>query len=468
MKPERYALNYRQKQMEIIAAWINAGESGAVIGLAGAGKSNFLKFMCHHPEALKQHLDNPDQVVIPIAVDFNNMPTFDLSTFYRIILRAFYEAGEAFEPHLQELIEGVYRQNQREQDPFLPQSALRELLFLLAATQIRVVLVMDRFDNFCQMATPPMFDTLRGLRDSFKNNLCYLVGLRHEIVYLTGAIDLRELSELLDIHTCWLGPMTQEDALRLIDEETRTAVTRPSKTEKNLMLELTGGYPALLKETCRWWRLTADKPAMRKWAVPLLADQALQNRLVELWQGLTEEEKFVLSELEKQQTRAGRESGQVKQTRQKIYQDLQTRYGDTLARLAAKGFCDQVGSQWRFKGKLLAHFVAQVQERGRGRMWRDKVTGEFWQGPTRLELSPQQQTALLYFLQHPREPLTKTDLIMHIWPDEWEEVEEASLYQLIWQLRQQIEPNPARPRYILNWRGTPEGGYQFFSEGRAQ
>ena len=34
------------------------------------------------------------------------------------------------------------------------------------------------------------------------------------------------------------------------------------------------------------------------------------------------------------------------------------------------------------------------------------------------------------------------------------------------ELRKKIEPNLARPCYVVTWRGRPEGGYQFFPEGR--
>jgi hypothetical protein len=45
-------------------------------------------------------------------------------------------------------------------------------------------------------------------------------------------------------------------------------------------------------------------------------------------------------------------------------------------------------------------------------------------------------------------------------------VTDDSLYQVIGGLRKKVEPNPASPCYIINWRGQPEGGYQFFPEGR--
>jgi DNA-binding response OmpR family regulator len=34
-------------------------------------------------------------------------------------------------------------------------------------------------------------------------------------------------------------------------------------------------------------------------------------------------------------------------------------------------------------------------------------------------------------------------------------------------IRKRIEPNPAKPRYLITWHGRP-GGYQFFPEGKPE
>lgn len=449
-KLSRYSSTYRQVEMKTIAGWIEAGESGAVVGLAGAGKSNLLKFLCAHPESLSQYITVSNQTIVAVPVDLNNLPAYDVSTFYRLMLRSFFEAKAAFAENMQEAITNFYRQNQREQDPFLPQSALRELFFLLKAEKVRVVLVMDRFDHFCQIATPQMFNTLRGLRDNFKQNLCYIVGLRYEVDYLPDPAGLGELHELFDMHTCWVKPFTSTDAHQFIIEEMVVAPRKPSEHEVEAMLSLTGGYPALLKAVCYWWRTDMARPPLEQWAGHLLSQPSIQNRLEEMWQDLTQEEQLTLSE-------AAGGNYQPSKTHQ--------RYG--LNRLADKGLCQPQGDTWEITGELLAAFASRVEEQGRGRIWWDDQSSAFWQGTTRLDLSPQQQAALQYFMQNSHKRLTKTDLIMQLWPDEWEEVDETRLYTLIRQLRRKIDPTPPRPCYIVNWRGTPEGGYQFFPEGRA-
>jgi len=454
MEQRRYSPHYREPEVRIIAGWIEAGESGAVVGLAGAGKSNLLKFLYAYPNAFGQYFANPGQVVVPVPVDLNNLPAYDIATFYRLILRSFFEAGEVFDPKLRKPIVDFYRDTMKAQDPFLPQSALRELFFLLQAEQVKVVLILDRFDRFCEVATPQMFDTLRGFRDTFKQNLSYIIGLRYEVDYLPEPEKLGELHELLDLHTCWVQPLGETDARQFIQEEIETAPEPPADIDIETMLHLTGGYPALLKATCYWWRTTTLRPEVDDWLVALRHEQSIHNRLSELWSDLTQEEQLTLSDLAKEVTT------------KKAGQDLAEHHQYALTRLAAKGLCRSNDGAWSINGTLLADFAAGVKEQALGRIWWDEPSNTFWQGSTQLDLSPQQQAILYYFMENAHRRLTKTDLIMHLWPDEWEEVDETRLYTLIRQLRRKLDPQPTQPRYIVNWRGTPEGGYQFFPEGR--
>ena len=157
----QYRLDYRKREMQILAGWIWTGASGSVVGSAGTGKSNLLGFLCHLPDALEQYLPADSMARALIPVDLNNLPADDISTLYRVILRSFFESRDQFEASLQEIITTLYLENRAAQDPFLPHSALRELILDLQKRRIRVVLVLDRFDRFYQDVAPEMTGTLR-------------------------------------------------------------------------------------------------------------------------------------------------------------------------------------------------------------------------------------------------------------------------------------------------------------------
>jgi len=85
------------------------------------------------------------------------------------------------------------------------------------------------------------------------------------------------------------------------------------------------------------------------------------------------------------------------------------------------------------------------------------------------DLAPLEHAVLSFFVTHPLVRHTKTDIIVNTWPDELRHrtgVTDDSLYQVIMALRKKIEPNPSKPCYLVNWRGTTEGGYQFFPAGQ--
>jgi hypothetical protein len=296
---------------------------------------------------------------------------------------------------------------------------------------------------------------------------------------------LGDMYVLLDRYVCWVGPMVEADARQLMAQELGTvpasgpAVEKLEKTiplaeEKiQLLLALTGRFPALLKAACHWWLVAKEKPALSDWTEVLLADRTLQYRLEELWAGLTQEEQLVLSEVQKLQVRAvssedGEEQTQNDQKKlAKAFEGLNKQSGPVLARLIDKGLCRQTEPGWGLVGDLLAAYVTQVEGRGRGKIWSD--TAEFYQGQTPLEgLTPLEREVLSFLLKHPRERHSKSVLIDHAWPDEFvrEGIADDSLFQVIKKLRQKIEPIPSKPCYIITWRGQPEGGYQFFPEGK--
>ncbi|HHJ06117.1 MAG TPA: response regulator transcription factor [Anaerolineae bacterium] len=471
-----YPATYRAKELKSIAGWISSGESGSVVGLLGSGRSNLLGFLCQRPEVLRTYLSNQAKPIVVIPIDLNNLPANTLSALYRVILRSFYRMRSQFEQSLQQAATALYLETRAERDPFLSQSALQELLLLFQAQQIQVVLVLNRFGQFGQRASIPMVNTLRGLRDDFKDTLCYIAGMAQEVAYLPDPDTLGDMYELLDNYVCWVGAMVEDDARNLIARAVYAAPVSPSEADMSAMLALSGGYPALLRSVCHWWLSVADKPAYPEWVTNLLAERSIQHRLVEIWEGLTQEEQFVLSELQKLQPAAT--GGAAKNNEgpdaesnnsNKTYDDFCKQNHDTLSRLAVKGVCRQTRAGWRIMADLLAAYVAQVKGRGRGRIWLDEESDEIYQGQTLLKnLTALERSVLSFLIKHPRVRHTKTDLIINTWAKDLRQrgVTDNSLYQVILSLRKEIEPVPGKQFYLITWRGKPEGGYQFFPEGR--
>jgi two-component system KDP operon response regulator KdpE len=76
-----------------------------------------------------------------------------------------------------------------------------------------------------------------------------------------------------------------------------------------------------------------------------------------------------------------------------------------------------------------------------------------------IRLSPKEFDLLLYFLRHPGKVLTHRTLLANIWGGDYTDQTEY-LRVFIRHLRKKIEPNPAKPRYILT---EPWVGYRFLA-----
>ncbi len=100
-------------------------------------------------------------------------------------------------------------------------------------------------------------------------------------------------------------------------------------------------------------------------------------------------------------------------------------------------------------------------------IWQDQKTGIFHRNIQPLPpLAPLDAAILSHMLQHPQQRQTYTQIIHAAWPEaECGGVSTECVYQAVRRIRQQIEPVPNHPQYLLNWRGRPEGGYLLFPTG---
>ncbi|NJN98275.1 MAG: hypothetical protein HC875_31405 [Anaerolineales bacterium] len=293
---QNFPKTYRAKEMRILAQWLRAGESGSVVGLPGCGRNNLLNFLCYRPDVLRgEYLGSEADQIVVIPVDLSHLPTNDAATLYRVILRAFYWLRQQLPDTLQERVTALYLENRATQDPFLAQSGLYEMLLAFRSEGVRVALVLNRFDQFCQEADPRMFATLRSLRDSFKEVLSLIVGLHRDIIYLPNRQALGDLYPVLDNNVCWIGSMSEADSRWVIQQAIHAAPERPGEVEIEQILALSGGFPTLLRFITGWWLNQTPKPPLDRWLSLLSGEPLFEHRLKELWDGLTQEEQSILA-----------------------------------------------------------------------------------------------------------------------------------------------------------------------------
>ncbi|MCB0084077.1 MAG: response regulator transcription factor, partial [Caldilineaceae bacterium] len=422
-----YRPTYRVEEVKAILQWVRTGASGSVIGLNGSGKSDLIGFLCHRTDVLQRHLGHAAHQVTLLPMDLNNLPDNTLAALFRVILRTFYEYQQRFDSETRWLISHLYIANRAATDPFLSQSALRELLLYLQQRRHRVVFALDRFDLFCSMVTSEMGDALRGLRDSFKDTLSYIASMRLGLSYLPEPELLGDLHRLLDQHVCYVGPMSERDTRETILRRTDVAAEPPSAPEMAQIWRLSGGYPSLVLVICRWWLSQTVRVPLAHWPDRLLAQASVRHRLEDIWAGLTQEEQVVMTAVQKSALLDRHEQSTVGQ-----------QHAHVLAHLAERKLCIRQEGSWRIFSELLAAHVAKVGGYSRGKISFDTTTKTLYHGTESLSgLTPKEQALLQYLVGQPYQQHSYTDLIVAVWNEEerYHGVSNDSLYQLARTLR---------------------------------
>ncbi len=451
-----YPNHYQTREIKLIAHWIVAGQSGAVVGPPGTGKSNLFGFLNHRIEVLRSYLPEDRTRIVMALVDLNNLPNHDLATIYRMILRALYESRTqllAVEDPLIDVIATLYHKVAGETDPFISQSALREVLLAFETSDIRLVLILDPFDRLVQTVDTHILDNLRGLRDSFKLTLSYLVGMQRLLRYLRDPNEIGDLYSLLDTNICWLGGMSPEDARFVVKSVTGAMGRQINDGEIDQVIALTGGYATLLRAASLWIADRPSPPPPDQWIDKWLDQPSFQNRLQALWHSFTGEEQQILAELQ------GPYPQHVFERSQK----------EILLQLKVKRLCECVETRWQICNPLLAAYIRRMGLISTGKIHHRLEDDVILQGSRSLEnqLTPQDRTLLLFFLYHPRKILEKDKIVEALWPEseiygKERGVDDGRLQKAVSQLRQVLEKRTDAPQYI---KTVPRVGYRFFPEG---
>lgn len=81
-----FPVTYRQELVGTILGWVRVGESGSVVGMSGAGKSNLLGFLASRPDATQPYLGDAVTDTCFLLLDANLLPALTPTAFYREML----------------------------------------------------------------------------------------------------------------------------------------------------------------------------------------------------------------------------------------------------------------------------------------------------------------------------------------------------------------------------------------------
>lgn len=437
--------SYRQEEVVEILRWVGLGESGIVIGGSGTGKSNIAGYIDSRPDIRGAYLPKPDDDYLFLRLDLNGLPGVSTSNFYRTMLMTLQD-DVADMPEIASVIEATLTSHVDRGDPLTLYLALQRVhRYLIEKRGKQVVWILDRFEECCQQLEATTLNSLRSLRDQFKDQHSYIIFSRRPLAELRNPSEYDELHELLVMHTCWVGTMLERDAQWVAEQVMNRYQTTFSDFAIGTLFELCGGMPSFLK--IAYSALANGELPMKapktEWQERLLALPALQRSCEEIWDSCTEDEQNILLAL------AQRES--------------EVTLDDKIANwLTEYGLLKLEHDEFRVFSPLFEAFLLTLKFGDSGI---SILAGDVYRNGRKLPKSlAKLEFRLLAALVGPEGTVegecpvfTHDQLINAVWPEQqYVGTEQANLTSLVRNLRNRINQNGHE--YIRNVRGR---GYQF-------
>lgn len=239
---EEYPENYREAEVQHIIRALQAGESALLIGLSGSGKSNLLNFLTNRWRSpnLNFHL-----------IDCNTLEGTDPFSLFRALYNTIVPRPE------KEIQLGDLRK------------AISQYLTKNPGT---ICFMLDRFESLQANEDHVIYNNMRSLRDSFKYQLTFLLATRYPLDFNN------ELAELFFANTIWLGTLSRSDSLWNIDHFTKRRNVHWDDQTKDLLIQISLGYPSLLRGVCEAYEDLNITDREK-----IIDHPAVRNRISEFW-----------------------------------------------------------------------------------------------------------------------------------------------------------------------------------------
>jgi DNA-binding winged helix-turn-helix (wHTH) protein len=438
MKTEPLPITYRSSEIGRILDTLRAGDSCAVVGIGSVGKSNLLRFL-QEKDVRRARLGQEWDTYLFVYIDVNKSLKRSLWGLLELMLHQLLieVSNQGADDTVLQTIDNLH---QRATEPKTQYLALRYLdrAVNMVCNQLglRLVFLIDEFDELCQTMSPRGFAALRALRDDHKYRLMYVIATRLELSRLREEpSEIEALEELVSPQTIWLGPYAEDDARFMLQRlEGRYDFCLDNATT-DYLLAATGGHPGLLRVA---YRVAIEHPSDLPGTLAL--SPLTQDECRRIWLSLAPREQKAMVSL-------------VSST------DAQPPQAGVVAQLCDKGL---VGGPW-VSGKLvfsplLADYIRRQHPTIGARVHIDRQRRTVWvNGRTIKRLAPLEYKMIAYLEERRGQVCSRDELAQHLYPDDMAlggaGVTDTRIDSVVKRLRRRIEPNPKSPRYIVTVHG---------------
>jgi DNA-binding response OmpR family regulator len=423
----------RQTQVESLLSIVAGGECCAIFGLSNTGKSPLLRSLPRpeHEAAYARLAGQPGALVY---IDCNRVVELTAPGFYEIVLRSMLEAFEEGTAGASPVLIQHLRE-QHNQITAAPSAFKASLVFNDAVSEIcrqlgrNLVLLLDEFDEVYAALEDRTLLNLRALKDKYQNGLAYITATVRPLSESRDHGD-NEFAELFATHTLPLGLLSETDAGRVLDASGGAGLSPDTKQN---VLRLAGGHLGLL---------SALTQAALRHPAALSGDPNARAECLKIWNQLRPDEQAALKSLV---TEA--QEGLPPHDRE---------------RLQILGLLTEEGRVFSELFTLFVRRQAAAPAQAAVGVRVDEDAGEVWVDGVKVTVLTDLEYRLMRLLSQRQDRLTTKDMIVEaVWGGEYlDKVDDARIEKLVSRLRAKVEPDPARPRYLLTQRGR---GYKLSS-----
>ncbi|MBV7335416.1 winged helix-turn-helix domain-containing protein [Chloroflexi bacterium TSY] len=436
-KYTEHHIDFRQEIANPLFQIIRGGESGVICGVATLGKSRFLQFLLRqdiHHHYLQEDASN----TLFVWADSNRAREISEWALYELLLTALVEvASELPQAHGERnRLLALRREAIIEQNGLLAQRNFEFATRILCHEQkLKLVFILDEFDEFYQKLSRQTLANLRAVRDANKYSVCYILFMRdHPIALRQPDESLEGFYELISRSILYLKPYTEIDtreAIRLISARRNLSTDLLYKNAEDEIVRLSGGHPGLIAALLN--ALITSKPkdeSLETWATN---QENVHEEFRKIWQGLRPDEQQTLVHLAQRMTTKVR----------------------NRKSLELKGMIQVSGREIQFFTPLFPHYILNQATLDDEALRVDAEAGIVWvNGRQSEQLTSKEFDLMLLLHESLNEIRTHQQILDGLYPgDEGYGINENAIAALVGRVRKKIEPNAKRPRYLLNIKG---------------
>lgn len=432
----------RDVDVEYIQGCVARGHCCAISGVSNLGKSKLLRMVCETGNRVEsQHLW--------VYVDCNLALERTPQGLYEIALRALIEMVASQSPDapwlapVQRAYETLVTPTSHFQDMH---SFVEGLRAVIEIGDRRLVLAFDEMDALFAAVDGQVLLNLRALKDRYGPALCYVVATDRPLDEIRSDGDAGEFIELFAHCTRQLAPLDAAGTRAFARQWAAQNGVTFDDEDLAFLRDQADGHPGLLVAACAVLGRVTGAPERspsqnqlihRRVETLLATDEVVQAECAKLWRDLSQDEQAAFLAIltpEPDPNPAALES-------------LRRKYLARDGKHGPEPFCRL------FANYIYRQRVARQPLRAGIRV--DVQAGDVWVDGTRLPpLTDLEYRLLLLLYGRLNQIVDKYQIVQAVWGEDYiDEVDDARIERLVGRLREKVEPDPRRPRYIVTVRG---------------